>query len=218
VRSKKQNDSDHRSPTEYLKYDAFILAMKFNDAALPNRQILRRFVCQAETGGCMPLITFRSFEQDLQKARAEGYRIAEQQILQQIAEALRPSVLRGVATEQWPPAFVNILVHHIIAQWNEVQFELQQVYAECARLKQVEADLRADPIRAWLREAQAAEQTAQRRADQSEAEVTRLTQRLEAEQRARESEVSERDRKIVDLNRLLARYHLEQVPDADAPD
>jgi predicted ATPase len=92
-----------------LKYDAFILAMKFNDAALPNRQILRRFVCRSETGGGMPLITFRSFEQDLQNARAEGCRIAEQQILQQIAEALRPSVLRGVATDQWPPAFVKIL-------------------------------------------------------------------------------------------------------------
>ena len=48
----------------------------------------------------MPLITFRSFEQDLQKARAEGCRIAEQQVLQQIAEALRPSVLHGVAADQ----------------------------------------------------------------------------------------------------------------------
>jgi hypothetical protein len=201
-----------------LKYDAFILAMKFNDAALPNWQILRRFVCQAETGGCMPLITFRSFEQDLQNARAEGYRIAERQILQQIAEALRPSILRGVAANQWPPAFVNILVHHIIAQWNEMQFELKQVCTECARLKQTEADLRADPIRIWLREAQAAEQAAQQRADQAETEVARLTRRLEAEQRAREVEVSERDRKIADLNRLLARYHLGQMPDADAPD
>jgi hypothetical protein len=166
----------------------------------------------------MPLITFRSIEQDLQKARAEGYRIAEQQTLQQIAEALRPSVLHGVATDQWPPAFVNILVHHIIAQWNKVQFELKQACAECARLNQAEADLRADPIRTWLREAQAAEQAVQRRADQAEAEVARLTQRLEAEQRAREVEVSERDQKIADLNRLLARYHLEQMPDADPPD
>jgi hypothetical protein len=192
--------------------------MEFNDAALPNRQILRRFVCRSETGGGMPLITFRSFEQDLQKARTESYRIAEQQILQQIAEALRPSVLRGVAADQWPPAFVNILVHHIIAQWNEVQFELQQIRAECARLKRAETDLRADPIRSWLREAQTTAQAAQRRADQSEAEVTRLTQRLEAEQRAREVEVSERDQKIADLNRLLARYHLGHVPDVDAPD
>jgi hypothetical protein len=48
--------------------------------------------------------------------------------------------------------------------------------------------------------------------------VARLTQRLAAEQRAREVDISERDRKIVDLNRLLARYHLEQMPDADAPD
>ena len=166
----------------------------------------------------MPLITFRSFEQDLQKARAEGCRIAEQQVRQQIAEALRPSVLRGVAADQWPPAFVNILVHHIIDQWNEVQFELKQVCAECARLKQTEAGLRADPIRTWLHEARAAEQAAHRRADQANAEVTRLTQRLEAEQRAREVEVSERDRKITDLNRLLVRSHLEQMPDADAPD
>jgi hypothetical protein len=99
--------------------------MKFNDAALPNRQPLRRFVCRSETGGCMQLITFRSFEQDLQKACAEGYRIAEQQILQQIAEVLRPNVLHGVADDQWPPAFVNVLVHHIIAQRKDVQFELQ---------------------------------------------------------------------------------------------
>ena len=131
-----------------------------------------------------------------------GDRMAEQQVLQQIAEALRPSVLRGVAIEQWPPAFVNILVHHIIAQSNGVQFELKQVCTECARLKQTEADLRADPIRIWLREAQAAEQAAQRRADQANAEMTRLTQRLEAEQRAREVEVSERDRKIANLNQL----------------
>jgi len=94
--------------------------------------------------------------------------MAEQQVLQQIAEALRPSVLRGMATEQWPPAFVNIVVPHIIAQWNEVQSELQPVRAECARLKQTEADLRADPISIWLREAQAAEQAAQRRADKTE--------------------------------------------------
>jgi len=166
----------------------------------------------------MPLITFRSSKPDLQNVRAEGYRIAEQQILQQIAEALRPSVLHAVADDQWPPAFVNILVHHIIAQWNEVQFELRQIRAECARLKRAEADLRGDPIRAWLREAQTTAQATQRRADQAESEVTRLTQRLAAEQRAREVEVSERDRKIADLNRLLARYHLEQVPDAAAFD
>ena len=151
----------------------------------------------------MPLITFRSFEQDLQKAHAEGYRIAEQQILQQIAGALRSNVQHGVVADQWPPAFVNILGHHIIAQWNEVQFELKQVCAEIARLKQVGADLRADPIRAWLREAQFAEQAAQR---------------LAAEQHAREVDVSEHDRKIADLNRLLARYHLGPMPDADASD
>ena len=154
----------------------------------------------------------------MQKARAKGYRIAEQQVLQQIAEALRPSVLHGVAADQWPPAFVNILVHHIIAQWNEVQFEFKQVRAECARLKQTEADLRADPIRAWLREAQTAVQVAQQRAGQAEAEVARLTQRLEAVQCACEVDVSERDRKIANLNRLLARYHLEQMPDADTLD
>jgi hypothetical protein len=34
----------HRSPSEYLKYDAFILVMKFNDAALLSRQPLRRCV------------------------------------------------------------------------------------------------------------------------------------------------------------------------------
>ena len=48
--------------------------------------------------------------------------------------------------------------------------------------------------------------------------MARLTQRLAAEQRAREVEVSERDRKITDLNRLLVRSHLEQMPDADASD
>jgi hypothetical protein len=163
----------------------------------------------------MPFITIRTARQDLDEIRRETQQAAEQEVLRRLAEALRPTVLQGVVPFRFPPVFVDSLVDDIRMQWTDLQFQLQQVRAECERYKDAEARLRNAPIRDWLSEARAAEKTARERAETAEAEVTRLKFRLEAEQRARADDVAERDAKIADLNRLLTQLHLSRVHDDD---
>jgi hypothetical protein len=161
----------------------------------------------------MPLVAFGYTEADLTKVRQDTRRAVEHELVAKIADELRPTVLSQ--SPLWPPVFVGMLIHDILAQWTDVQFELDQARATCQRYKEAEARYMAEPIHNWLREARAAEKAAHQRVANLEAQVAYLKERLEAEQRARADDVARFDAKIADLNRLLTQWHLSRVRDDD---
>ena len=161
----------------------------------------------------MPLVAFGYTEADLTKVRQDTQRAVQHELVAKIADELRSTVLSQ--SPLWPPVFVGMLIHDILAQWTDMQAELKKARDLCEYFKEIEAHTRAEPIREWLTESQVAEKAARRRAETAEANVQYYTERLEAEQRARADDVAERDAKIADLNRLLTQLHLSRVRDDD---
>jgi len=159
----------------------------------------------------MPL--FGHSTQDLAHAREEGVRAAYAAALQGLLDTLPPEASVGEAGNSRSLWTFESLVQTVASRYRGLLKDIAQLRAEVEHgnwLQSVNEQV--------YQQIQAEARQQQQRADKASGEVNQLKQRLEAEQRTRQSEVEQRDKKVADLERLLARYHLAEVEDTPTDD
>jgi len=159
----------------------------------------------------MPLFGYST--QDLARAREEGVRAAYAAALQRLLDTLPPEASVGEAESSRSLWTFESLVQTVASRYRGLLKDVAQLRAEVEH-----GNWLRDVNEQVYQQIQAEARQQQQRADKASGEVNQLKQRLEAEQRARQSEIEQRDKKVADLERLLARYHLTQVEDTPADD
>jgi hypothetical protein len=160
----------------------------------------------------MPLFGYS--EQELARAREEGQRVEHERAFQTLLAILPRAIFLNILGKYEAPGTIERLAQTVACRFRDFQNERDRLQTDVDFYKRREKAWFDDPLQERLQRAQAEAQQEKHRADTAVSQVADLTKRLAAEQRARQADIDQRDNKIADLRRLLARHHLSLVEDS----
>lgn len=147
-------------------------------------------------------------EKEMQRACQEAQRIEHQTVLQTLREMLPPTLFPDRWRRGEASFTVKELAQEVRFQLDNLQVNLSRLRADVEYYQRREKAWSDDPLQDRLTRAQTEARQQKERADKAAADVASLQSRLAAEQAGRQVDIAQRDRKIADLQRLLAHQHI----------